>query len=599
LKKAECRECAFEVRMVRKIEILPESVSQMIAAGEVVERPASVVKELMENAIDAEAREIIVELKAGGLQLIRVADDGEGMGPEDVPLALRRFATSKIRKPEDLYAIDTLGFRGEALPSIASVSRMVIKTRVSHSISGTKVVCEGGEIRDISEIGCPVGTEVEVKNLFYNIPVKRKFLKSIRSEYRYALHHFLRVSLSHTSISFKLIHDGRMVQELLSAEAPLIRMEAILGRETAHHLQEIKTEEEGIRLSGFISLPPFIKGSAEGIYIHINRRYVRDRIIYKAVLEAYRHHLPNGKFPVTVLFITLHPSSVDVNVHPTKAEVKFKDPERIYQLVFAAITNTIEKGFPQRLESISSKSGEGIQEGGKQEPAFLFDRPWNPGREARGEAEIEAFAVREKEPRWEEDKRVPFRIVGQIWGTYILCETGGNLIFIDQHAAHERILFEKFKREYENRSLRSNPLLMPILMECSAEEFLVLETAGEAFKAIGFELEPAGEKLYAIRAIPSLIDPKDSEEWIREILRELSFLKKGGEGRTLIQSLLISLSCHSAVRGKDVLRREEIEELVKSLYPFHTSVTCPHGRPILFLLPQGELNRQFKRRREG
>lgn len=289
--------------MPRKIEVLPESISQVIAAGEVIERPASVVKELMENAIDAGSSEITVELKSGGLQLIRVMDNGEGMDQEDVPVAFQRYATSKIKKAEDLYAIHTLGFRGEALPSISQVSKMILQTRTPHSLSGTEVICEGGEIKSISEIGCPIGTEVEVKNLFYNIPVKRKFLKSIRSELRYALNHFLRLSLSHPTISFKFIHDGRILQEHLKTESHLVRIEAIFGKEIYRHLQPIGFEEGEIRILGFASLPSFSKRNSEGIYFYVNQRFVKDRMIYKAILDAYRHILPSHQFPVVILFI--------------------------------------------------------------------------------------------------------------------------------------------------------------------------------------------------------------------------------------------------------------------------------------------------------
>ncbi|MDI7258292.1 MAG: DNA mismatch repair endonuclease MutL [Thermodesulfobacteriota bacterium] len=585
--------------MSRKIQILPEPISQMIAAGEVVERPASVVKELVENAIDAEASEIHVELKAGGLQLIRVVDNGEGMAREDVALALRRFATSKIQKVEDLYSIQTLGFRGEALPSIASVSQMTVKTRMQHSISGTQVVCEGGEIKSISEIGCPEGTEVEVKQLFYNLPVRRKFLRSIRTELRYALQHFLRVSLSHHSITFKFIHDGRMLQELLKTDSPLVRIEAVLGRESADHLQPIAFEDSEVRISGFTSFPSLTKGNADGISIYINRRYVRDRIIYKAILDAYRHINPADKFPIVILFIYLPPSSVDVNVHPAKSEVKFKEPERIYHTVSAAIRRVLEER-PRPAETISSDRREEAFLKEEFQSSLPFRNSSKPPYAPMGEDGIGFPRVGEGEgPLWEAQKRFPLRIVGQIRGTYILCEEEGRLIFIDQHAAHEKILFEKFKREYENRSLVSEKLLVPILMELSVEESLILESAGEAFQAIGFEIEPVGESLYAIGSIPSFIGQNNVKDVVKEILEELSLLKRGGEGSGALQSLLVSLACHSAVRANSLLRREEMEELVGNLYPFHCATTCPHGRPIFFLFSIDELGRQFRRNPSG
>ena len=583
--------------MPKQIRVLPQSISQVIAAGEVIERPASVVKELMENAVDAGSSEITVELGAGGLQLIRVVDSGEGMDQGDVPLAFQRYATSKIRSAEDLYDIHTLGFRGEALPSICQVSKITLQTRTLHSVTGTKLICEGGEIKSIAETGCPVGTEVEVKQLFYNIPVKRKFLKSIRSELRSALNHFLRLSLSHPKISFKFIHDGRTLHEYPKTEFPLVRIEAIFGKDVYSHLEPIEFDDEGIRISGYASLPSISKRNADSIFFYVNQRFIKDRIIYKAVLDAYRHVLPSNQFPVVILFIVLPPSAVDVNVHPTKAEVKFQNPDRVYRTVLASVRMVLQEG-PSRLEEMAP-SGEGRERGfhgSAHSSLFRQEGPSVPSFFMTGKEEGILTVQDEGGLPWKPEEKWAYTILGQIRGTYILCEGEGNLIFIDQHAAHERILFEKLRNEYENRSMASERLLLPILMEFSAEESYILESGGEALKEIGFEIERIGEKLFAIRSIPSFIDQKDPKEFLREVLDELSFLEKGKKGDEAIHTLLVALACHSAVRANSLLRREEIDRLVKSLIPFHRSTTCPHGRPIFFILPLEELGKQFKRK---
>jgi DNA mismatch repair protein MutL len=584
--------------MPRKIRVLPESISQMIAAGEVIERPASVVKELMENSIDAGSSEIIVELEAGGLQVIRVVDNGEGMDPEDVPVALQRYATSKIEKAEDLYAIHTLGFRGEALPSIAQIAKITLQTRAPHSLSGTRAVCEGGEIKSISEIGHPIGTEIEVKNIFYNIPVKRKFLKSIRSELRYALNHFLRLSLSHPSISFKLIHDGRTLHEYAKTESSLVRIEAIFGKEIYQHLQPIAFEDGGISISGFASLPSFSKKNAEGIHLYANQRFIKDRMIYRAVLDAYRHTLLSNQFPVVILFINVPPSTVDVNVHPTKAEVKFKEPERIYQAVLAAIRMVITKDSATQWEEVSYGKGRGEQviQMGVRAPTLAQEKVQSVFTWVTGKEEGIARVHDGEGLQWKSEKKRPYSILGQIQGTYIICEGEGHLLIIDQHAAHERVLFENLKKDYETRSITSEKLLIPILIELSAEESYILEFAGEALKSVGFEIEPVGEKLFAIQSIPSIIGQRDPKKIAREILDELSLFEKEGRGEEVIHAILVTLACHSAIRGNFILRREEMDNLIDLLAPFHSSTTCPHGRPIFFLLPLEELKKQFKRK---
>jgi len=398
-------------------------------------------------------------------------------------------------------------------------------------------------------------------------------------------------------ISFKFIHDGRSLHEHLKTESPLARIEAIFGKEVYSHLQPIGFEQEEIRLSGFASLPSFSKRNAEGIYFYVNQRFIKDRIIYRAVLDAYRHVLPPNQFPVVILFITLPPSFVDVNVHPTKSEVKFKDPDRVYQAVLGAIRMMLEEGPSRSEEMTPERAKKEWFFPGRVQPSFFGQETLSPPSSLIREKEEGILTVRDAgELPWEVEKKSPYAVLGQIRGTYILCEGEGRLVFIDQHAAHERILFEKFKKKYENGSMISEKLLLPLLIELSVEESCTLDSAGEALKEIGFEIESVGEKLSAIRSVPSFIDSKDPREIVRAVLDEVSFLEKQGKGKETIHTLLVTLACHSAVRGNFILKREEMEKLVEDLIPFHPSTTCPHGRPIFFSLPLDELKRQFKRK---
>ena len=583
--------------MPKRIRVLSEAVAQSIAAGEVIERPASVVKELIENSIDAGSSEIVVELRMGGLQLIRVYDNGEGIDPEDVPFALQRYATSKIREAEDLYSIHTLGFRGEALPSIASISKMTIKTRVPGNNSGMKVVCEGGEIKTVSEVGCPSGTEIEVQNIFYNVPVKRKFLKSIPSELRSCLNHFLRLSLSHPSITFKFMHDGRMLQEHLKTESPLVRIEDILGREVVEQLQRCEFDDGEIKISGFASLPSITKGNSEGIYLFVNKRYVKDRLIYRAIIEAYRHVLPSGKFPVVVLLITVPAYSVDVNIHPTKAEVKFRDPEKVFRAVTVTLRSLHEgKAILTGIEPTGEQEDFAYRSTSWQS-SLLFNSTSNYPPMTGGLGEELASVVREEgRAEWSVESKSPFRVLGQVQGTYIVCEGEKEIVIIDQHAAHERILFDQFKNQYDTKSIVSDKFLMPILIELPAEESIILNSHLEELQSMGFEIDPIGNSAFAIRSKPSWICQKDPKTMVKEILEELSFLKSEGQRTEAVDKILITLACHTAIRANFTLRREEMEELVKILSPFNLSTTCPHGRPVFFVFNLDELAKQFKRK---
>jgi DNA mismatch repair protein MutL len=583
---------------VAKIRVLPPSIAQTIAAGEVVERPASVLKELMENAIDAGSREIVVELKGGGLERIRVRDNGEGMEPDDLPLAFERHATSKLRTAEDLYAIQTLGFRGEALPSIASVSRMTIRTRVPSSMSGVKVVCEGGTLGDLVEVGCPIGTDVDVQDLFYNLPVKKRFLKSIQTELRHCVNHFVRLSLAYPSIAFKLSHDGKELYELPRTEDPLIRIEALLGREVYDHLKPFVHEEGGVKVSGFGSLPLYTRGNGEGIFLYVNRRFVKDRLIYRAVLEAYRNHIPAPRFPVVLLFLELPASMVDVNVHPTKSEVKFRQQEAVFQTVRRALRLSLEEKRPLagsdrvlRKEEPWSEPSEKPPFPSSQPPSLPLspfrswdERTWTPMARERAYGE------------GEEEGRPGLRLLGQVHGTYLVFEDEKGVLFLDQHACHERILFERLKGQSEQGRVPVVRLLFPVTLELSLREAITLRAHQEALLRLGFEIDDMGEKTFALRTVPAILDEREAPRELVEILDELVLEERAPDTAKQVERILVRLACHGAIRANHLLSEKEMIGLIREFASFPLSSTCPHGRPIVYGLPKSELEKHFKRR---
>lgn len=580
-----------------KIRVLPPAIAQTIAAGEVVERPASVLKELMENAIDAGSREIVVELKRGGLESIRVRDDGEGIEPEDLPLALERHATSKLRGVDDLFSIQTLGFRGEALPSIASVSRLTIRTRIASSLSGMKVASEGGTLGEMTEIGCPPGTDVEVRDLFFNVPVKKKFLKSVQTELRHCVTHFVRLSLAYPAIAFRLVHDGKELYALPRTEDPLIRIEALLGRELYDHLKPILFEEGDVKVSGFGSLPTYTRGNGEGIFLYVNRRFVKDRLIYRAVVDAYRNQVPTGRFPVVLLFIDLPPSKVDVNVHPTKAEVKFRDQEAVFQAVLRALRSSHDQQGPSPPERASPTQGAWDGKVFRESPSF-FGPTAPSGHHASWPPEGRpVFSLVREEARSEGFQEKPgLRLLGQVHGTYLVLEDEGGVLFVDQHACHERILFETLRRQSEEGKLPVLRLLFPVTLELSLREALTLRAYREALHRLGFEIDEMGEKTFALRTVPAILDEREASKELVEILDEL-FLEEGTPDTSRqTEALLVRLACHGAVRANQRLSEAEMAGLMRAFAAFPLATTCPHGRPIVSGLSKAELEKRFKRK---
>ncbi len=578
--------------MSSKIRILSEDLIAKIAAGEVVERPASVVKELIENSIDAGSTSIVVDIRAGGMESIRVMDDGCGMSKEDALLAAERFATSKVQKEEDLYAMQTLGFRGEALPSIASVSNMRLITRDSASQVGIEVYREAGRRVRVSDAGSPTGTSVEVKKLFYNTPVRRRFLKSVGTEF-FHIHRVVdQMALSEPNIQFRLIHDGREVLNVPKTDEPSIRIEAILGRETYEGLIPVEFRDETISLRGYIGRPTLTLSTAKSIFTYVNGRFVRDRTVNRSIFDAYRTLIPRDRYPIAILFIDLSPHRIDVNVHPTKREIRFRDQEKVYRSIHLALQSRL-KAVPgdERIsraveaywqeKGVSGGIGEvtgvyGPTEGEQVERSFVF--PEFSGEEQRGGFYSSLFPL------------------GQIGGTYIVCQGPKGLVLIDQHAAHERVLFEKLRHQLGDAAVVRQVLLFPHMVEASQAEGHLLGAYKDELDKLGMEIEAFGGNTFVVKSVPQVVAGEGVESLVKDIIGELASEGRTLKGEAITERVLSIMACHGAIRANRILRDEEMQALLRDLEGIDFASTCPHGRPIFSEIDYPQLEKMFKRR---
>jgi len=588
--------------MAPKVQVLPPILANQIAAGEVIERPSSVVKELLENALDAGARSIEVQIKGAGRGLIRVLDDGEGMSPEDARRAFLRHATSKIERAEDLRAIRTLGFRGEALPSIAAISRVTLITRPrGGGPEGTRVLIEGGKVRDISPAPSPEGTSVEVRDLFFNTPARLKFLKSPGTEISRIVEATTQAALSAPDLRLKLTHEGRVLLDLPPARDRGERVRRLLSGTEAKELFSLPLFEEGpgeIRVEGFCSPPPLTRASRSSQHVLVNGRYVRDRVILNALSEAYRNLLPTGRHPLAFLFIEMAPDALDVNVHPAKAEVRFQDGRQ----VFSAVRKGVLEGLVRAGASpaLETPKGSTYSLKGHRMPAPSPARWSLPTRPLR-----RAVALA---PREAPDEPLPLlapgtpknllsegRVLGQLHATYILLEHTRGMLLVDQHAAHERLLFARLKDRIEKGKVKGQGLLLSLPIDFSPEDAEVLSERLEDLKALGFHLEPFGPRSFLLREVPALLAHEDPESLLRDLLPSL---REGRDKKLseLGEGLLEQMSCRGALKAGKTLNREEMEHLISECLELDLLFACPHGRPITLLLPKEEVERRFLRR---
>ena len=557
------------------IRVLDDHLVNRIAAGEVVERPASVLKELLENALDANARSIDIAVEDGGRRRIHVADDGSGMDRDDALLALERHATSKLARFEDLGAIATLGFRGEALPAIAAVSRFVLRTAAREG-EGTEIEVRGGRIASVREIAWARGTTVEAGGLFFNVPARRKFLKAATTE----LAHLVRVAgsyaLARPGVRFRLEHEGRRLLDAPPAEDRLDRLAQVHGRALADKLVPFRLEHPGLTISGFAGRPSDALPRRDAQYLFVNGRRVADRLLMHAVTQAYADTTPRGSYPSVFVFLEIEPGAVDVNVHPQKSEVRFARPSEVHDRVRDAVASTLAHG--------------------RAVPALRDLRPAPP---------TAVFAVREPVPSasfFDEPgpATLPGRVatpLAQYRDSYIVAQDADGLVLVDQHVAHERVLYEKYLADAERNEVQVQRLLFPATIEVSAEEAIVVEEEIEEFKRLGILLEPFGDNALRLDGVPAVAKDVPAERLVRSLIGEAARTRSAAAGSAeLRRKVVTSAACQAAIKVNYPLTREGMQVLLDGLFATENPTTCPHGRPILFRLTLEEIERAFRRR---
>jgi DNA mismatch repair protein MutL len=588
------------------IRLLPDLLISQIAAGEVVERPASALKELIENSLDAGATEIRVELEEGGIKLIRISDDGQGIGADDLALALTRHATSKIASLDDLERVASLGFRGEALASIAAVSRLRLTSRVTSAAHAWQSGAFDGRISAPEPAALAQGTVVEVRDLFFNTPARRKFLKTAATEYAHCEEAVSRLALSHAGVAFTLSHNGRVSRRWARSDWPT-RIEAVMGEEfagAARHLDESAGE---VRLYGLLGLPAYSRSGRDAQYLFVNGRFVRDKLLAHAIREAYRDVLHHDRHPAFALFLELPAEGVDVNVHPAKTEVRFRESRGVHQFVFHAL----QRALGQQQSSVSAEA-QPLLRARSEEPAArpgwqaAFSLParvaTSPGAGAHSvamAAEPAAFyalaaAARSDEAEAGDAPPLGYAL-GQLSGVYVLAQNAHGLVVVDMHAAHERILYERLKAALDVRQVSSQPLLIPVVFQASALEMATADNAAEALAEMGFEIAPVSPTHLAIRALPSLLQAAPAETLAREVLKDVHEFGITEALAARRNELLATLACHGAVRANRKLTLPEMNALLRDMEATERADQCNHGRPTWFQLTLADLDRMFMR----
>jgi DNA mismatch repair protein MutL len=582
---------------VNRIRLLPEHVANQIAAGEVVERPAAVVKELVENALDADAHRITVTIKNGGRSQVSVADDGWGMSRDDALLALERHATSKIAKAEDLASISSLGFRGEAIPSIAAVSRFTLTTRERGTLSGTQIEIAGGKILAVREAGAAEGTTVEVRNLFFNLPARRKFLRSVPTETAHCEHVVTLCALAHPGVAFRLVMDDREVFNLAPTDRLVDRLRELYGAQLAGQLVPVQWEHADVRVAGFVGKPGVSRADRRQQHVFINGRPVDSRGISFALQEGYHTALMRGQYPVTFIFLTLDPALVDVNIHPTKREVRFRDEQSVRQAVIEAVRHAVEpKGTTAaplpvsvgRDEFAPGEHATGLPAVGMARPPLVLRPTVEPAARPYQETMPLPEVPTEEQGNW--------RVLGVIGQLYVLVESPEGLVLMDQHAAHERVLFEKMLRELKTAAAPAQKLLLPVTLELDARDAVFLKANLATLQKLGIGLSEFGDKTFLVDALPPYFPMADVAQMFRNIVDELRQVGEEVHVRRLTEDKIATTVCRHAVKAHDPLAGAELRSLLQQLHQCELPYTCPHGRPTMIQFSYAELEKKFGRR---
>lgn len=620
-----------------RIRVLSEKLINKIAAGEVVERPASALKEIIENAIDAGADQVRVDLESGGKRLIRVVDNGHGMSPDDLLLAVERHATSKITGIEDLESVSTLGFRGEAVPSIAAVSKMLIKSRSADQPDGRQIIIEGGVIRGVSPLARAVGTSVEVRALFYNVPARRKFLKTNNTEFAHCLNVVTHYALAFPEKNFRVTHNGLEVLNAPPTESTRDRIATLLGSQTLDHLLEFEAEEGGYSILGFTSAPSLSRADTSMLNFFVNRRIIKDKLLIHAVRASYEDLLPKGRTPVVYLLMTMPNGEVDVNVHPSKTEVRFKDSSRVHSLV----VNTLKDALARFKPGTPFSGGKGLREkerpSGRQAPKEYTLRQPEPGNrritfdsrsfasdisrmknvESAARAPESAAGQKDQDSsdssfdslfakenvstrenpsvlRLGEIHPEDVRALGQIKNSYIVASHPEALLIIDQHAAHERILFEHLQQFAQGQPL-SQRLLHPLIVDLTPARTALMEDHREELLALGFDLERFGPASIRMHSVPETINLDFGPEIIELMAADLEKMGKAGHKELLIKEMIVSAACHGAIKINQPLNQEKMTWLIDNLFSCRMPMRCPHGRPVVLTFDDNELRQRFGR----